>query len=76
MITRLSVCLPLLLTLLTACADLKSAGQKVGHTTRDVTRDVGHATRDAAKAVGHVTRDTTQKIGHTLRDTANGSSEE
>jgi hypothetical protein len=38
--------------LLSACAQLKEAGRRIGHTTRDVARDVGHGTRDAAKTVG------------------------
>jgi len=38
--------------LLSACAQLKEAGRRIGHTTRDVARDIGHGTRDAAKTVG------------------------
>jgi hypothetical protein len=33
------------------CAEVKSAGRTVGHTTRDVTRDIGHGTRDATKEI-------------------------
>mgnify|MGYP003424004998 FL=1 len=52
----------------TACAEMKTTGRQIGHTTRDVTRDIGHATRDAAKTVGHTTRDVTREVGHTTRD--------
>ena len=38
--------------LLSACVQLKEAGRRIGHTTRDVARDIGHGTRDAAKTVG------------------------
>lgn len=54
----------------TACAEMKTTGRQIGHTTRDVTRDIGHATRDAAKTVGHTTRDVTREVGHTTRDAA------
>jgi hypothetical protein len=39
------------------CAEVKSAGRTVGHTTRDVTRDIGHGTRDAAKDVAKGTKE-------------------
>lgn len=42
---------------ISACAEMKSAGRTVGHTTRDVTRTIGHTTRDATKQIGHSTRD-------------------
>lgn len=35
-----------------ACAELKTAGRTIGHTTKEVTTDIGHATRDAATEVG------------------------
>lgn len=60
----------LVLTLLTTtgCAEFKSAGRAVGHTTRDVTRDVGHTTRDAAKAVGHASKKTAKKVGSSIKN--------
>lgn len=47
--------LPLLLSL--GCSHIKSAGQTVGH-----------ASRDAAHAVGEGAKEVTTKIGHTSRD--------
>lgn len=44
------------------CADLKSAGRTIGHTTRDVTRDIGHATRDVTRDIGHATRDAAKDL--------------
>jgi dihydroxyacid dehydratase/phosphogluconate dehydratase len=38
--------------LLSACAQVKETGRRIGHTTRDAARAIGHGTRDAAKAVG------------------------
>ena len=54
---------------ISACAEMKSAGRSVGHTTRDVTRTIGHTTRDVTKTIGHETRDATKQIGHGTRDT-------
>lgn len=51
---------------LPACAELKTAGKTIGHTTKEVTKDIGHGTRDAAKAVGkgtkRVVKATTEEI--------------
>ena len=44
------------------CAEMKSAGRTIGHTTRDVTRDIGHATRDVTRDIGHGTRDAAKDI--------------
>ena len=58
--------------LTTGCAEFKSAGRAVGHTTRDVTREIGHTTRDVTRDVtreiGHGTRDTVKKVGDELSD--------
>ena len=54
-IKTLSLC-ALSLVLLSACAELKSAGKTIGHTTKEVTTDIGHATRDAAKDIGQGTK--------------------
>ena len=52
-IRRKTLALALVTVLLTACAELKSAGRTVGHTTKDVATDIGHASRDVAKDIGH-----------------------
>jgi ABC-type sugar transport system substrate-binding protein len=49
---KITLLLPLLGCLLSACASIKEAGKTIGHTTRDVATAIGHGTRDAAKAVG------------------------
>jgi len=41
---------------LTACAELKQAGQTVGHTSKDVATDIGHASRDVAKDISRGTK--------------------
>lgn len=66
------ICIMIPLMFGTACADVKSAGRQIGHTTRDVSRDVGHATRDAAKTVGHTTRDAAKKVGSTVKKATSG----
>ena len=38
--------------LMSACAEMKDAGQTIGHTARNVTREIGHGSREVAKAVG------------------------
>ena len=38
--------------LVSACAEMKDAGQTIGHTARNVTREIGHGSREVAKAVG------------------------
>lgn len=60
--------LVLALLITTACAEFKSAGRSVGHTTRDVTREVGHTTRDAAKAVGHASKNAAKKVGSSIKN--------
>ncbi|KFZ39275.1 hypothetical protein HR45_02485 [Shewanella mangrovi] len=55
----------LALSLLSGCAELKHAGQ-----------DVGHATKKATTAIGHATRDVTREIGHASRDAVNSVKEE
>jgi hypothetical protein len=35
-----------------SCADLKEAGRKIGHGTRDAAKAIGHGARDVAKEVG------------------------
>ncbi len=37
-----------LMFVLTSCAEFKSVGRKIGHTTKDVTTEIGHASRDIA----------------------------
>lgn len=55
-------------TLLVGCAELKGAGQAIGHTTRDVTREIGHTTRDVTREIGHGTRDTVKGIGNQIQN--------
>ena len=55
-----------LVSAMSACADLKDAGRTIGSTTKEVTTDIGHATRDATKAIGHASRDAVKSIGDEL----------
>ncbi|MGR9012894.1 MAG: hypothetical protein ACU83U_04550 [Gammaproteobacteria bacterium] len=49
--------------ILSSCAEFKEAGKRIGHMTRDVTREIGHGTRDAAIEIGHGTRRVVKSIG-------------
>ena len=52
---------------LLSCAEVKQAGQDIGHATRDVTRAIGHGTRDITRDIGHGTRDAVKAIGGEAR---------
>lgn len=67
--------LTLTLTLF-SCAEIKSAGRTVGHTTKEVTTEIGHATRDVATEIGHTTKEVTTEIGHASRDAVKSIGEE
>ncbi|NQD35471.1 hypothetical protein HPT27_00450 [Permianibacter sp. IMCC34836] len=55
------------------CAELKSAGRTIGHTTKEVTTDIGHATRDAAKEVGQGTK---RVVNEVTKDSSESKEEE
>lgn len=60
-IIKFFTCLALL-CLLPACAELKEAGQAIGHTTRNVTTDIGHGSRDTVQAIGKGTKRVVKSI--------------
>jgi hypothetical protein len=62
--------------LLSACAEFKSAGTTIGHTTRNVTREIGHGTRDAARDIGHGARRTVKAIGEGTQDVVKSVTED
>ena len=66
---RSAICLMLIFSL-SACAELKSAGRTVGHTTRDVATDIGHATRDVTRDIGHGTRRVVKEIAEDEEENA------
>lgn len=55
-------------SLLISCAEMKQTGQKIGHTTRDITREIGHTTRDITREIGHTTRDAVKTVGKKTKE--------
>ena len=47
---------------LSACVEVKEAGQTIGHTTRNVTRDIGHGSRDTVHILGKGTKRVVKSI--------------
>ena len=43
-------------SLIFACAEIKEAGQSIGHTAKNVTTDIGHGSRDTVQAIGRGTK--------------------
>ncbi|MCH1920189.1 hypothetical protein L9G15_12205 [Shewanella sp. A3A] len=54
------------LLVLSGCADLKHAGQDIGHATKKTTTAIGHATRDATREIGHASRDAVKSVKEEL----------
>lgn len=50
-----------------SCADIKSAGRTVGHTTKDVTTEIGHTTKKVTTEIGHASRDAVKSIGEEIK---------
>ncbi|MFT6986717.1 MAG: hypothetical protein ACJAT7_002559 [Psychromonas sp.] len=59
--------LALTLTLF-SCAEIKSAGRTVGHTTKEVTTEIGHTTKDVTTKIGHASRDAVKSVGEEISD--------
>lgn len=47
---------------LSACAEIKSAGRQIGHTTKNVTTEIGHTTKNVTTEIGHASRDMAKNI--------------
>ncbi|MEZ9820665.1 hypothetical protein AB4238_08590 [Shewanella sp. 10N.286.45.A1] len=56
------------ISMLSACAELKDAGNQIGATTKEVTTEIGHASRDATRAIGHASRDAVNSVKNDLSE--------